>query len=163
VSPYTPNTNPNYNPGFGFHNTNKFGKPFTPVTTVPPVTPIVHTPAISAVAKTVETRVAAKPSWVRDTWKTIRLENKVELDGYHYTFETETGILAEEVGRLENKGLFNEGLKAQGYFQFVDEKGVLNRFDYESELAPVLPKGVNVPKVPPTIEKMLKFLAAQPL
>ena len=161
VSPYGV-TNPHYaNTNVGLINT-KFGTKGFPVVQAP-IVPILNTPSISAVAKTVETRVAAKPSWVKDTWKTIRLENKVELDGYRYVFETETGILAEEVGRLENKGLFNEGIKAQGYFQFIDETGVLNRFDYESELAPILPKGVNVPKVPPTLEKLMRFLAVQPL
>ncbi|XP_035775233.1 larval cuticle protein LCP-30-like isoform X1 [Anopheles albimanus] len=131
-------------------------------TTKPAVVPVpvVITTPVPTLARTVQAKVAPKAS--ADGWKIVRLENQIEKDGYHYIFETENGILAEEAGRIEDKGTAGEGLRSQGFYQYVGDDGVLYRVDYVADGNGFLPQGDHIPKVPPAIEKLLKYLASQP-
>lgn len=67
--------------------------------------------------------------------------------------------MAEEVGVFENIGLKTEGIRTQGYVQITDREGVTYRIDYQSDSKEAyIPRGVEAPRVPPTIVKMLALL-----
>lgn len=68
-----------------------------------------------------------------NNWKILRDEKTGDKNGYHYLFETENGILAEESGNIQNKGGENEGLKSVGFYQYIGDDGVLYRVDYVAD------------------------------
>ncbi|XP_055594901.1 larval cuticle protein LCP-30-like [Uranotaenia lowii] len=134
--------------------------PEAPVTQ-PPTPAFVPTTAIPILAKQAQVRTAPRPV-PGDGWKIIRLENQVRGDGYNYVFETENGINAEESGRIEPDGQGSEGLRSQGFYEYVGDDGQLYRVDYVADSNGFVPQGDHIPKVPPAIEKLLQYLASQP-
>ncbi|XP_058450596.1 larval cuticle protein LCP-30-like [Malaya genurostris] len=136
------------------------------VTASPPVTPapqpiFIPTTPVPALARKVQLNVAPRLGDT-DGWKIIRLENQVRRDGYNYVFETANGINAEESGRIENDGKGSEGLRSQGFYQYVGDDGQVYRVDYVADTNGFVPQGDHIPKVPPAIEKLLQYLASQP-
>jgi hypothetical protein len=49
------------------------------------------------------------------------------------SFETENGIEVAEVGRLENIGTADEGLRSEGFYQYTGDDGVVYRVDYVAD------------------------------
>lgn len=121
----------------------------------------VPTTSVPVLAKQAQVRVAPRPT-NGDGWKIIRLENQVRGDGYNYVFETENGINAEESGKIESDGQGAEGLRSRGFYEYVGDDGQVYRVDYVADTNGFLPQGDHIPKVPPAIEKLLKYLASQP-
>lgn len=60
----------------------------------------------------------------------LRQENEIGQDGYHYVYETENRILAEEEGRVINRGRADETIEAKGFFEYVGPDGNTYRVDY---------------------------------
>lgn len=134
-----------------------------PASVPPPVpsTTLFATTPVPVLAKRVQQKVAPRLGDA-DGWKIIRLENQVRKDGYNYVFETENGINAEESGKIESDGQGAEGLRSQGFYEYVGDDGQVYRVDYVADTNGFLPQGDHIPKVPPAIEKLLKYLASQP-
>ncbi|XP_055545494.1 larval cuticle protein LCP-30-like [Wyeomyia smithii] len=126
-----------------------------------PSTAFVPTTPVPVPANRVQQKVAPRLG-DGDGWKIIRLENTVRKDGYNYVFETQNGINAEESGRIESDGQGSEGLRSQGFYEYVGDDGQVYRVDYVADTNGFIPQGDHIPKVPPAIEKLLKYLAAQP-
>ncbi|KAG4076895.1 hypothetical protein HA402_015882 [Bradysia odoriphaga] len=94
-------------------------------------------------------------------WRIIRDERTEDTDGYHYLYETENGILAEESGRIENLAPNEDGLRSKGFYQYTGDDGVLYRVDYVADNNGFVPQGDHLPKTPPAVQKLLDYLASQ--
>ncbi|XP_050087245.1 larval cuticle protein LCP-30-like isoform X3 [Anopheles aquasalis] len=90
-----------------------------------------------------------------------RLENQIEENGYHYIYQKADGIVAEETGRIERSGTPGEKIYSQGTYQY-DEDGEFYQVKYTAVGNSYRPEGDHVPKVPPAIERLLRYLASQP-
>lgn len=96
--------------------------------------------------------------------KVLKQESEIGNDGYHYVYETENRILAEEEGRVVNRGQANEAIKATGFFEYVGPDGNTYRVDYvadENGFQPVV-SGVDLFQYKARIFKRLE-LAIKPL
>lgn len=125
-----------------------------------PVPAFVSTAAPPVVARRPELRAPSGPSG--DGWKIIHLDNNLRRDGYNYVLETANGINAEESGKIETTADGGEGLRSQGFYQYIGDDGQLYRVDYVADDNGFVPQGDHIPKTPPAIEKLLAYLASQP-
>ncbi|XP_004520583.1 larval cuticle protein LCP-30 [Ceratitis capitata] len=93
-------------------------------------------------------------------WRILQLFDKEEQDGYHYIYETENGILAEENGRIEKLAPEADGLRSSGFYEYTGDDGVLYRVDYVADDNGFVPQGAHLPTPPPYVAKLLAYLAA---
>ncbi|KAI5640175.1 insect cuticle protein domain-containing protein [Phthorimaea operculella] len=82
----------------------------------------------------------------------LRYENEVGPESYHYAFETDNGISAEENGVATN------GVQATGGFSYTGDDGQVYSISYTADENGYQPKGDHLPTPPPIPVEILKSL-----
>ncbi|CAH0558111.1 unnamed protein product [Brassicogethes aeneus] len=91
----------------------------------------------------------------------IRKSEEVAPDGYHYLYETENKILAEEQGKLERQGSQDEAINAAGFYEYTGPDAVVYRVDYTANEDGFVPTAAHIPTPPPIPALILKSLEYQ--
>ncbi|CAB3257352.1 unnamed protein product [Arctia plantaginis] len=73
----------------------------------------------------------------------LRSENEVNENGYHYAFDTENGISAEESGVEAN------GIQAAGSYSYTGDDGQVYAVRYTADANGFRPEGAHIPTPPP--------------
>lgn len=81
-------------------------------------------------------RSAAAESYAR----ILRQDNDLDTNSYHYLYQTENGINAEESGNVANAGT-----KVSGYYEYVGDNGQKYRVDYIADENGFQPRGAHLP------------------
>uniref|UniRef100_A0A2M4C0R3 Putative larval cuticle protein lcp-30 n=1 Tax=Anopheles marajoara TaxID=58244 RepID=A0A2M4C0R3_9DIPT len=93
--------------------------------------------------------------------KMFRLENQIHENGYHYIYQKEDGVVSDETGHIEESGTPGERIMSKGFYQY-DEDGEFFQINYTAVGNYYRPWDGHVPKVPPAIERLLRYLASKP-
>ncbi|KAF7268621.1 endocuticle structural glycoprotein SgAbd-8-like [Rhynchophorus ferrugineus] len=92
----------------------------------------------------------------------IKQESDISPDGsYHWSYETENGIAAQEQGQLKNP----DTMEAQGSFQYTADDGTPIQVQYIANEGGFQPQGAHFPTPPPipaAILRSLEYNAAHP-
>jgi len=88
----------------------------------------------------------------------LRLDNEVTDNGYRYAYETDNKIVAEQEGRIINRGRSDEGVNANGFYAYVGPDGRTYRVDYTADENGFQAYGDHLPTPPPVPEAIQRAL-----
>lgn len=71
----------------------------------------------------------------------LRQDNDIDANSYHYLYQTENGIAAEENGNVAT----NAGTRASGFYEYVGDNGLKYRVDYTADENGFQPRGAHLP------------------
>lgn len=74
----------------------------------------------------------------------LRQDQDQDENGYHYFYQTENLINAEEFGKV-NQGA-NGGTNARGFYEYTGDDGVKYRVDYVADENGFQPSGAHLPQ-----------------
>ncbi|KAK4880194.1 hypothetical protein RN001_008340 [Aquatica leii] len=108
------------------------------------------------------TNVKYEPGrYVDGHWKIIKQAEDIDTDGYHWEYETENGIKAEESGKLADKGTDEERMQAGRFFQYTGPDQTVYSIGYTADENGFRAVGNHLPTPPPIpieIQKSLEYL-----
>lgn len=96
----------------------------------------------------------------------VRSDSEVNSDGtYHYSFEAENGISAQEQGQLKANVGEDGAIEAQGSYQYTAPDGTPISVQYVANENGYQPQGEHIPvapEIPEQIARALAYIEAHP-
>lgn len=81
---------------------------------------------------------------------------------YRYSYNTDTGIQAQEKGDLNYINTEQEALEVRGNYSYTDAVGNTFQVSYVANENGFQPKGAHLPALPLLIKKALQYIAEHP-
>ncbi|XP_017785747.1 PREDICTED: larval cuticle protein LCP-30-like [Nicrophorus vespilloides] len=95
-------------------------------------------------------------------WRIIKQSGNVGNDAYQWEYETENGIIAEENGKVVNKGNKDaEAMRAKGYYKYTGPDNIVYTVSYTADENGFIAKGNHLPTPPPIPSEIIKALELQ--
>jgi len=81
---------------------------------------------------------------------------------YRYSYNTDTGIQAQEEGYLNYINAEQEALEVRGTYSYTDAVGNTFQVSYVANEDGFQPEGAHLPTIPPLIRKALQYITEHP-
>ncbi|KAG7299461.1 hypothetical protein JYU34_016421 [Plutella xylostella] len=134
-----------YRPALAFPSASAVAYSSTPRPVLAPARPIVYSSTPRPVLAPLYASKNYGDRYAEKSASIVRLDNEITDNSYHYLYQTDNGIAAEESGVVE-PNVNGGGTRARGFYEYIGDDGQKYRVDYTADENGFRPTGAHLPK-----------------